>query len=166
VPRRRTLRGTFPKGFGMTNAIRLQLNNGDFTSNWRVIGFNVFPNMGRLSGNIGAYNTATQNNQLVHVALALELSGITTAKYEFADSRQIAWFSGHGIADPDNYRTHLDLEHIVIQDLWLGAYAVDVDSNITQTLSVELNYSVEIEEVTSTMNEAVMQLIKERSQDV
>ena len=121
--------------------------------------------MGRLSGNIGAYTSTIRNSDIVHVCLALEESGITTAKYEFADNRQIAWATAATVLDIDNYRSYLDPEHIVVQDLWLGAYAVDTSDSSTEDLSVELNYVIEIEEVSSSMNEAVLQLIKERSQD-
>jgi len=165
MPRRRTLRGTFAKGFNFTNHIRLQLNNGDFTRNWRVIGWEVFPNMGRLSGNIGSYNTSITSGYLINVCLALEKSGITTAKYEFADNRQIGWFQGTGRSTPNQYRSWLDPEHLVVQDLWLGAYAVDTDDGSTDPLPCELNYVVEIEEVSTSLNEAVLALIKERSQD-
>ena len=61
--------------------------------------------------------------------------------------------------------TFLDPDHIIVQDLWIGAYAVDTNDSSTERTSVELNYHIVIQTIDSSMNEAVMQLIKERSQD-
>ena len=164
--RRMTLRGIIPQGsLAWTNPIRLQLNNGDFTRNYKVVEWAIFPNMSRKSGNIGAYTDATSNNDLVNVSLALEKSGLTAGEFRFNDSRQIAWFIGHSVATVDNQMSHLDPNHIIVQDLWLGAYGVDKQDGSTETTKVDLNYHIVIEEVTSSMNQAVLQLIKEQSQD-
>jgi len=102
---------------------------------------------------------------LVNVALALEESGANNGKFRFSDSRQIGWFQGHGTATPTQSMTFLDPDHIIVQDLWIGAYAVDTNDSSTERTSVELNYHIVIQTIDSSMNEAVMQLIKERSQD-
>jgi len=162
-----TLRGIIPEGsLAWTNPIRLQLANGTFTKNYKVVEFDIFPNMSRKSGNIGAYTQIlASNTDLVTVCLALEESGLTAGEFRFNDSRQIGWMQGYSVASIDNYRVHLDPNHIIVQDLWLGAYAVDTSDGSTEPTSVDLNYHIVIEEVTSSMNQAVLQLIKERSQD-
>lgn len=165
--KRMTLRGIIPQGsLAWTNPIRLQLSNGDFKKNFKVVEFDIFPNMSRMSGNIGAYSEIiTSNVDLVNVCLALEESGLAAGKFKFNDSRQIGWFMGYSTASIDNYRVHLDPNHIIVQDLWLGAYNVDTADGSTETTKVDLNYHIVVEEVNSSMNEAVIQLIKERSQD-
>jgi len=160
------LRGTLPDNSYYTNPKRLILDNGDFKRNYRVIEFTIFPNLNRLSGNIGSYAQITASpTWMANVALALEASGILDGEFRFNDSRQIAWFQGYGASSPYNYRTHLDPNHIIVQDLWIGGYAVDTSDGSSEVLSVALNYHIVLEEVTSSLNEAVLQLIKERSQE-
>jgi len=160
------LRGTLKDGAYYTSPKRLILNNGDFKRNYRVVEFTVFPNMNRKSGNIGSYSqiTAAPSN-MANVALAVEESGITDGEFRFNDGRQIGWFQGYGGSTPNQYRTHLDPNHIIVQDLWIGGYAVDTSDGSSEVLTVALNYHIVLEEVTSTNNEAVIQLIKEKSQD-
>ena len=164
--RRMTLRGIIPQGsLAWTNPIRLQLDDGTFTKNFKVVAFDIFPCMSRKSGNIGSYSEIiTSNTEIVNVCLALEESGLTLGEFGFNDARQIGWFQGYGAAAPPNYRVHLDPNHIIIQDLWLGAYNVDTSDGSTEWTKVDLNYHIVLEEVTNSMNEAVLQLIKERSQ--
>lgn len=164
--RRMVLRGTLPDNSYYLNPKRLILDNGDFKRNYRVVEFTVFPNLNRKSGNIGSYAQITASpTWMANVALALEESGITDGEFRFNDSRQIAWFQGYGASQPSQYRTHLDPNHIIVQDLWIGGYAVDTSDGSSEVLSVALNYHIVIEEVTSSLNEAVLQLIKERSQE-
>jgi len=161
-----TLRGIIPQGsLAWVNPIRLQLANGTFTKNFKVVEFDIFPNMSRKSGNIGAYTTTITNNDIVNVCLALEESGLTAGEFRFNDSRQIGWMQGYSVATMTNYRVHLDPNHIIVQDLWLGVYGVDTSDGSTEPTKVDLNYHIVVEEVTSSMNQAVLQLIKERSQD-
>ncbi|HIA03355.1 MAG TPA: hypothetical protein EYN66_15845 [Myxococcales bacterium] len=165
--KRMTLRGIIPGGsLAWTNPIRLQLNNGDFTRNYKVVEWEIFPSMNRLGGtsNMGSYTAITSNSNMTNVCLALEESGLTAGDFRFNDSRQIAWAQGYGTT-PQNFRQSLDPNHIIVQDLWLGAYAFDINDGSTETTTVDLNYRVVVEVVSSSMNEAVLQLIKEQSQD-
>jgi hypothetical protein len=165
--RRHVLRGTLKDGAYYTHPKRLILNNGDFKRNYRVVEFTIFPNMNRKSGNIGSYTQiTTAPTNIANVALALEESGITEGEFRFNDSRQIAWFQGAGTSTPNQYRTYLDPNHIIVQDLWIGGYAVDTSDGSTEVLTVALNYHIVLEEITSSLNEAVLQLIKEKSQSV
>lgn len=161
------LRGIIKENSYYDNPKRLPLNNGDFSRNYRVVEFSIFPNMSRLSGNIGSYAQITASaTWMANVGLALERAGITDGELRFNDSRQIGWFQGYGASTPDQYRSHLDPNHIVVQDLWIGGYAVDTSDGSSEVLSVDLNYYIVLEEISSSMNEAVIQLIKEKSQSV
>lgn len=75
-----------------------------------------------------------------------------------ADNRQIAWAGsawGTGVATQAGALHVVDPDHIVINDLWIRREsAVD-----------ECNYLVILEPVTLSEDEAIMALIKERSQD-
>jgi len=165
--KRMTLRGIIPRGsLAWTNPIRLQLNNGDFTRNYKVVEWEIFPCMNRLGGTstMGSYTAITSNSNMTNVCLALEESGLTGGDFRFNDSRQIAWAQGYGTT-PLSFRQSLDPNHIIVQDLWLGAYAFDINDGSTETTTVDLNYRIVVEIVSSSMNEAVLQLIKEQSQD-
>lgn len=71
----------------------------------------------------------------------------------FSDNRQIGW----AVINTYQYINLLDPDHLVIGDLYL---------NINTAVDVNLNYIVEVERVEVSDVEAVMTLIKERSQDV
>lgn len=165
--RRHYLRGILKAGnLAWVNPLRLQVDNGNFKNNFRVVEWNIFPCMNRLGGtsNQGSYTSSTSNTDMVNVCLALEESGLAAGDFRFNDSRQIAWFQGYGTT-PQNFRQFIEREHIVVQDLWLGAYGIDMTDGSTEVTKVDLNYHIVLEEVDSSMNEAVLQLIKERSQD-
>jgi len=59
----------------------------------------------------------------------------------------------------------LDPNHIVVNDLWIGAYCVDTEDGSTDPTSVELNYMIEVEPIKSTDTQAVWQLLNENMQD-
>lgn len=169
--RRYVVRGTIPEGsIAWDRPVRIQLDNMDFTKNYKVVEWTIFPNMSRLSGNIGSYRAIPPaTTTLTNVCLALEENAFAnTGVFDFAfnDSRQIGWFQGYGYNSPSEYRAFLDPEHIVCQDLWLGGYEIDMADGSTEYLSVALNYHIVLEAVKSTNDQAVMQLIKQHSQDV
>jgi hypothetical protein len=88
-------------------------------------------------------------------------TGITPNKWNWGDNRQIAWASTNvsslqGIDAPFSV---IDPEHIVLQDLFInGRFA-------TAGIVGNINYLIELEPKTLTDDQAVITLIKERSQD-
>lgn len=70
----------------------------------------------------------------------------------FGDNRQIGW----AVLNSNQYYSIVDPDHLVIGDLYL---------NIAVAQDVIMNYMVTIEQVEVSDVEAVMTLIKERSQD-
>ena len=88
-------------------------------------------------------------------------TGITNNKWNWGDNRQIAWASTNiaslqGMNAPFSV---IDPEHIVLQDLFInGRFA-------TAGIVGNINYLIELEPKTLTDDQAVMTLIKERSQD-
>ncbi|HHZ96018.1 MAG TPA: hypothetical protein EYN67_10800 [Flavobacteriales bacterium] len=110
----------------------------------------------------GFYN-ANISPELVVVTLNLDEDG-ATAYGSFDDSRQIGWVTAYSETSPIEYRSYTDLNHTVVNDLYLGVYTIDASDGAVDPISVELNYVVEIEEVKSTDEEAIIQLIRERSQ--
>jgi len=164
--KKQTLRGVLPR-YALTipnvgddiQVYRLNLNNSDINRNWKVTKFEVFPNMGVPWG---LYNQSI-GPELVFVTLCLDEDG-ATAYGSFGDNRQIGWVACTSSSSPIAYRSYTDLNHVVVNDLYLGVWTIDTSDGAVDPTHIELNYVVEIEEVKSTDEEAIIQLIRERSQ--
>ena len=166
MSRKKTLRGiiprtslTIPNVGDPIQVFRLNLNNSNINKNYRVTRFEVFPNMGLPWG----FYNANINPELVIVTLNLDEDG-ATAYGSFDDNRQIGWVACYSETSPIAYRSYTDLNHVVVNDLYLGVYTIDTGDGAVDPTHVELNYVVEIEEVKSSDEEAIIQLIRERSQ--
>lgn len=140
--KRRTLRGIADSGQNK----RLIVDDGRLNHGYRVVRFEVFP----VDVTSGAADCSG--------VLALDYDG-TTQAWRADDNRQIAWSSvTMSTAFSVNNKTDIiDPDHVVIMDLWILAYTSATDARI--------NYLVELEPVELSNDEAILQLIKERSQD-
>jgi len=140
----RTLRGRIEP----STATRLIVDDGQFTHGLKVKRFLVFPE-----------NPASAGDDSVYGTLALDRDGSAT-RWLADDSRQIGWAStnqaatGFGAEAPFSY---IDPDHIVVRDLWIMCTRASGTDQI--------NYVVEVEPVIITEDQAVLALIKERSQD-
>jgi hypothetical protein len=159
-----TLRGVIPSGTGPGDSYRLILDNGNINSNFIVHQFVIFGNMDRRFR--GVWNEPPNNNDITMVGLGLDEKVVLANPYgfTFGINSLIGWFQAYGQATPSQFNTHLDPNHLVIQDLWLGAYTIDTADGSTGVTTVPLNYYILIEEVSNTDDVAVMALIKARSQ--
>lgn len=129
-------------------ATRLIVEDGNLNHGFIVREFYVFPE-----------NPASGGNDSVYGTLSLDQDGSST-RWLADDNRQIGWAStvqdetGFGARSPSSI---IDPDHVVIRDLWfMGARASGTDG---------INYIVHLEPVTISDDEAVLQLIKESSQD-
>ena len=138
---RHTLRGTVDHN---TNK-RLVVDDGNLNMGHRITSFIVWP--------VDPVST----NDCIAV-LAKEYDG-TSNLMRAEDGRQIGW-AGFGMDssnDPGNSFSILDPDHLVIRDLYIMAQNLGADGRT--------NYLITLEPVTLTDDQAVLQLIKERSQD-
>lgn len=164
----RTLRGTITVGKNtLKNSavpnyypIRLRLNNGDMNENFRVKSFRIFPCMNNTVTGYGFWNSVVNNSDNLYVTLCLD-ERHTLEVGDFSNSGQIGWAVASSQAVASNVLVELDPNHIVVNDLYIGAYAVDLQDGSTDATSVPLNYIVEIEPVKSTDTQAVWQLLNE-----
>ena len=140
--RRRTLRGQFTEG----EVKRLVVDDGTLYRGFKVIEFYV-------SGDPGS----SAND--VFGTLGLQYD--TPVTWDWGDNRQIGWASTNvvstsGINTPFSI---LDPDHVVLRDLYIqGQVAASGGSSI-------INYLVVLEPVFLSDDEAIITLIKERSQD-
>ena len=170
---KKTLRGVIPVGYNtLTNvglplspSLRLALDNSNINRNYRVLRFDVLQNMETASGLAGFYNNSTNNNDIVHVTLCTKESA-THHPGAFDRNAQIGWFSAHSKSDVTNHRSYVDPNHVIVEDLWIGVYCHDTSDGSTDQTSVPLNYLVEIEDYSTSDEVAIMQLLKENSQNV
>jgi hypothetical protein len=140
--KRRTLRGVTLNG----ETKRLILDDGRLNHGFRVVRFQVFP--------VDVASGASDSSGV----LSLDYDGLTQV-WRADDNRQIAWSStAMGAAySVTNETDIIDPDHVVIMDLWIQAWTTGTD--------LRINYIVEVEPVELSNDEAILSLIKERSQD-
>jgi hypothetical protein len=119
---------------------RLIVDDGDLTSGHRVTQFHVF-----------ATNTTLGDDPAAILGLQTNMGG----NWDAGDNRQIGW-AAQKTSPSQDLQTFslLDPDHIIIRDLYIYNYT-----------GVVLNYLIVIEPVNLSDDEAVLQLIKERSQN-
>jgi hypothetical protein len=139
--KRRTLRGQVQEG----QVKRLVVDDGRLNHGYRVVSFHVAPrNPSDSAGDV--YGT-------------LSLDYDSPALWEFGDNRQIGWAAAQVDQRPLAPFSLIDPDHVVIMDLYIQGL---VGSTTTTDL---INYLIVLEPVELTDDEAIMTLIKERSQD-
>jgi hypothetical protein len=140
--KRRTLRGIANNG----ETKRLIVDDGRLNHGYKVVRFQVFP----VDVAFGASDCSG--------VLSLDYDG-TTQEWRADDNRQIAWSStAIGAAySVTNETDIIDPDHVVIMDLWILTYTTGTD--------LRVNYIVELEPVELSNDQAILSLIKERSQD-
>lgn len=139
--RTRTLRGRF-----VENGIkRLVVDDGNLNQAYKVVEFYLWA------------NPASTNNDC-YGALAKESS--FSPMQDASDNAQIAWASTvvDGTGGQQTPFTIVDPNHLVIRDLYVSG-AVSGSGG-----SEEINYMVVLQPVSISTDEAVLTLVKERSQ--
>jgi hypothetical protein len=140
--KRRTLRGQVIEG----EVKRLIVDDGRLNHGYKVTRFVVsgIPS----SSTFDAFGT-------------LSLDYDAPRDWDWGDNRQIAWASTNitTTAGVDAPFTLVDPDHVVIMDLYIqGQVSTGSGSDV-------LNYFVELEPIELTDDQAILTLIKERSQD-
>ena len=134
----RTLRGRMTQG-----QRRVVVDDGRPNHGYRVLDFRVFPTGVTDAGLSGAL--ATQYDSLGFC--------------DGGDNRQIAWafcsWNTSGTASNANEFAVIDPDHVIITDLYVQALAP----------GETMNYLIIVEPITMTDDEAILRLVKERSQD-
>lgn len=134
----RTLRGQLND----TNVHRLIVDDGRTNHGYKIKSFHVWPNGSGIDG--------------VYAVLGTQYDMLPSG--DAGDNRQIGWAGGawsSGTGTIANRFSVLDPDHIVNTDLYIRA-----------TVGVEAtNYLIVMEPIQMTEDQAIMQLIKERSQD-
>lgn len=144
--RTRTLRGSFLEPLGDLKR-ELILDDGRLNHGLKIISFKMWTDL-------------TNPDVFISASLSLDVTG--PQFFDAADNQQIAWFTvGYLTNNPNAHvafpiTAYIDPDHIVNESLYLRAYA---------TPNVRWNYLIECEEYELTDDEAVMTLIKERSQN-
>lgn len=141
--KRRTLRGQIPEG----QVKRLIVDDGRLNHGYRVVSFLVAGD-----GNISAGNDVT-------AVLGLDYDAPST--WNWGDNRQIAWASTNidSLAGLNAPFSVVDPDHIVIMDLYIQGQTGSAGGTGV------INYLVELEPMELTNDQAILTLIKERSQD-
>lgn len=140
--RRRTLRGRFTEG----DVVRLVVDDGRLNHGYKVISFII----------AGEPDSASND-----CFATLSIDYDAPLGWNWGDNRQIGWasttaFNAAGLEAPF---VALDPDHIVIQDLYIqGQLGAAGGTGV-------INYMIELETTDLTDDQAILTLIKERSQD-
>lgn len=140
--KRRTLRGQFIEG----ETKRLIVDDGRLNHGYKVVSFVI-------SGD----PSSSSNDAWATLGLDFDMPLI----WDWGDNRQIGWSSTNvqGTAGLNRAFSVLDPDHVVIMDLYIqGTVGTGGGSSV-------INYLIELESVELTNDEAILSLIKERSQD-
>ena len=141
MSRVRTLRGKVDN----TTPVRLVIDDGNFNHAFRVIEFKVLVSDPQPDPS-GSWAT-------------LSLSEDSAGIWDLSDNGQIGW-AGMDVADaksPNPLMSLIDPDHVVVRDLWIYG-----DASAAQTFQ----YFVRLEMVDISDDQAILALIKERSQNV
>lgn len=136
-----TLRGRLQEG----TIKRLVVDDGRLTHGMRITKFVV----------------ATDNNVTTSDAMGvLGLQGRFPTFWDWSDNNQIAWAStgASGLSSVNSPFILVDRNHIIIRDLFLTVQVGGTGG------SDFVNYYIEMEAVDLSINESILQLVKERNQ--
>jgi hypothetical protein len=140
--KRRTLRGQFIEG----QTIRLVVDDGRLNHGYRVVSFVI----------AGDFSFAGND---CYATLSLDYDAPVT--WDWGDNRQIGWASTNldAISGATQPFSVVDPDHVVIMDLYIqGTVGAAGGSGV-------INYLIELEPMELTDDQAILTLIKERSQD-
>jgi len=141
--KKRTLRGQIPEG----QIFQLVVDDGRLTHGYKITKFTIAGD-----GNLSAGNDVTA---------VLGLNYDTPPTWDWGDNRQIAWSSTNidGLAGLNAPFSVVDPDHVVIQDLWIQGQTGSAGGTGV------INYLIEMELITLSNDQSILQLIKERSQN-
>jgi len=138
--KRRTLRGLLPSG----EIRELVVDDGNFNHGYKVLEFHV-------------WSTSLTGSRDVQCVLGLDSD--VDQYFNASDNRQIGWASQQnniGAQEGVGNFSLVDPDHVVLRDLYLVNFGPSGN---------DANYLIVIEPMELTDDQAVLQLIKERSQD-
>jgi len=147
---------------------RLLLNNMDFTKNFVVEKFEL------VIAGPGLISQDLYTNENFIVVLATKESGAlygvpqpgTIAGATARDNRQIAWAGWTTNGGVNVTRGPVLLEdRLVVDDLFINGWVVDAGTGAAEQLTQDIGYVITLRQVTTTLDEAIMMLLKERAQD-
>jgi len=162
-----TVKGVFDWHQGANVAVvdplRIILDNGDFTSNYIVESFDVFPTGAESVSHSGIGASATV------AVLATRPNGAVAADNQprgirgatVGDDRQIGW----SLMTTAQTFNHIDPEHLIVEDLWVNAWIVDHGSGALYLPNQSMSYIIKLKQVKTPIFQAILALIKARAQD-
>jgi len=166
--RTHTIRGEIEWHIGTSVPVlgpeRLLLNNGNWNKNWIVKKFIVFPS-GPNSVSHNLYDNDTTTVVLATTEAGAEqgvnLPGIVRGP-TVKDNRQIGWAMWSNVIQLQPY---LAPGHIIVNDLWINGWTEDSSSGAFAMCNQPISFVIELEQVKTSTDMALMALIKEAAQD-
>jgi len=164
---RHTIRGCFDWSISATvdphEPKRILLDNGDFSENFVVESFEVFPTgVNGITKNLWPHNgtlavLATRaNGAIANTDRVGQIRGSGVN-----DNRQIAWSS----FDQSQSVSFIDPDHLIVEDLYLNAWVIDSGSGVHYLPNQEISYIIKLKATRTPVEQAVLALVKARAQD-
>lgn len=167
IGRTYTLRGSFPfqedDQVTPLDPVRVQLWNGSFRDNWIIESVDIVitdinQDERMLSDDMVHLVFATRENGAVeNFSLSNQIQGQT-----LRDNRQIWWQSMSAYADP---QSALDPDHLLVEDLWVNGWYTESATGARYALNQDIGYLVTLRQVSTSIDRAILSLIKELAQD-
>lgn len=164
-----TIRGAFPwsstiqEGIELYKPHRIRLSNGSFQDNFIIEDVQFIINQPD-----GTYEYLDNDLHSLVIGTSREcvLPGFASPSSlggsTLRDSQQVWWGSMSGNHVPMSV---LDIDHLFVEDLWINGWFVDTNSGVRFSLNQEIGYLITLRAVRTSINEAILALIKERAQN-
>lgn len=164
-----TIRGAFPWSTTIQDLIemhkphRIRLSNGSFRDNYIIEDVQFIINQPDgtweyLDNDLHSLMIGTSKTSVMPGYAAPSHIGGSTLR----DSQQVWWGSMSGVHETMSV---LDVDHLFVEDLWIGGWFIDSDSGVRYSINQEIGYLITLRAVRTTINEAILALIKERAQN-
>lgn len=155
--RTRVLRGQI-SGYSIGGAVNLIQDDSRFNHGFIIKRFVM---------SYGSMHSSSAGSRDFYAALttnpdSLPTSGTTAVRWNWADRRQLAWYSWNSLGDSygESVFELVDPTHVVVRDLWIAV------TSAVETSADAFNYYIELEQVELSDNQAVLAIVQEEAQDV
>ena len=164
-----TIRGAFPWSttiqdmIELNKPIRIRLSNGSWKENYIIEDVQFI-----INSPDGTYNYLDNDCHSLMIGTSREsvLPGFSTPSViggsTLRDSQQVWWGSMSGVHEPMSV---LDVDHLFVEDLWIGGWLIDTDSGLRYSINQEIGFLITLRAVKTSISETVLALIKERAQN-
>ena len=163
-----TIRGGIKSGHNPTEPIQHLLFNGNYKLNLRLVSVEQFPVKNtevagvqdKLWGDTVFFCVATTANGAIPQTVSALNESYSDYALRMSDSRQIAWGINSGTTN--FYRTYLDPDHILTDDIYVNCYQLSAAGNLVP-VEGDWGYMLKFELVENSGAEGLLYAAKDEA---